>query len=198
MQALETAKQGSTISLGLIDRLLPAATTLRADEEIQVAIPAALFVPSIAPQVPEELMRTLAPEFLLGIHMFDGPQAFLILRTDSYERAFAAMLEWEETMESGLAPLFTRNPRPRIPEEAAGTATATSTATTTTEVAPTPLTGFADKIVENRDARAVVNNVGDLLLLWTFLDRNTIVITTNEYTLREIITRLSAPVTPTP
>jgi hypothetical protein len=71
-------------------------------------------------------------------------------------------------------------------------------ATTTT---PTQFiqTGFVDKIVENHDARVIQNNTGDVSLLWTFIDRNTLVITTQGATLREIISRLQqAPVTPIP
>jgi hypothetical protein len=197
MQGLENAKAASTVSLGLIDRLLPAATTQDSEGEIQTAIPAALFLPLIAPTAPEELIRTLAKEFLLGVHIFDGPQAFLILRTDSYERAFAAMLAWEGTMQTELTPLFTRDLVPKTPAITPPVDTATSTATTTPqELARRTQPGFVDRIVENRDTRVVLNETEDILLLWTFLDRNTIVITTNEYTLREIISRLGAPVTP--
>lgn len=187
---LTRAVQESTVSLGLIERLLPAAETIEGEEKIHAVIPPQLFLPILAPAIPEELVRTLQKEFLLGIHMFDGPQAFLILHTDSYEHAFAAMLAWERTMRDELLPLFNRTPRPRTPQETETTSTATSTLPIRTQ--------FVDKIVENRDTRAVLNQPGDLLLVWTFLDRNTIVITTNEYTLREIITRLSAPVTPRP
>ena len=50
---------------------------------------------------------------------------------------------------------------------------------------------FLDQIVENHDARVALNAQSDILLLWTFLDRSTIVITTNDATLREVISRLS-------
>jgi hypothetical protein len=37
------------------------------------------------------------------------------------------------------------------------------------------------------------------LLLWGFINRNTLVITTNEATMREVISRLkNAPIVPTP
>jgi len=53
--------------------------------------------------------------------------------------------------------------------------------------------------VENRDTRSYLNSSGDILLLWTFLGRNIILITTNEYTLREVLSRMSsAPVVPIP
>ena len=91
-------------------------------------------------------------------------------------------------MAADLGPLFTRTPSPTINTATTPAATSTSTAT------PASLT-FADKIVENRDARVITNQVGDILLLWTFLDHGTILITTNDATLREIVSRASsAPV----
>jgi hypothetical protein len=120
------------------------------------------------------------------------------------------MLAWEESMYNDLTPLFKRVPpvhaRPTGPtptiEDPIGTSTASSSpaatstpaATTTAIEAPQFFQGnFLDQIVENHDARVMLSQDGDILLLWTFLDRSTIVVTTNEATLREIISRLSQP-----
>jgi hypothetical protein len=114
------------------------------------------------------------------------------------------MLEWERTMQNDLSPLFKR-----IPPTHANTSTsvdttiASSSASTTSTIPATeePFgpAAFVDKIVENHDARAVLNSDGEILLLWTFIDRYTLVITTNEYTLREVVSRLAnAPVVSIP
>jgi hypothetical protein len=178
-------------------------------------VPAQTFFMQIAPNMPQTLTRTLLPTFLLGVHAYDGNQALLILKTDSYEQAFSGMLAWERTMRDDLLPLFAYTPPARITQEnmlATTTATstlaatstqaqATSTATTTPEAAPSAFlqTGFIDKIVENHDARVFQNNFGDVYFLWTFLDRGTIVITTNPNTLKEVILRThEAPIVPTP
>jgi hypothetical protein len=92
------------------------------------------------------------------------------------------MLAWEHTMYQDLTPLFARTPRPRINDEEAAT---------TTPPVQVLQTTFSDRVVENRDSRIVQNEAGDILLLWTFLDRSTIAITTNEHTLRELITRFT-------
>ena len=86
-------------------------------------------------------------------------------------------------MRGDFLPLFDRAPRPRLPEEGV----ATSSVGTVPQLLQT---GFADKILENRDARVILNTSGDILLLWAPLTQNLFVITTNEYTLREIISRL--------
>lgn len=191
MTDLEQARANSALPLGLIERLLvvhPATSTSGAPQ----AVAAGDVIATLAPNAPLELLRTVEPEFLLGVHSFDGNQSLLIVRVDSYDVGYGAMLAWEISIKDDLTPLFARTPRPRIPEEGS----ATSTASTTPQFLRTV---FIDRVVENRDTRVVENEFGDILLLWTFLDRNTILITTNEYTLREVLSRAkTAPVIPLP
>ena len=188
VQSLEAARTNVKLSLGLVERLYPARPSAL-PEGIPQLLTAPELLAVLAPHVPDTLARTLEPAYLLGVHSFDENQPFLILRVDSYEQGFSGMLAWERTMQADLAPLFAR--KAPIHVEAVQ---ATSTASSTPPFIPTQ---FVDRIVENRDARVIQNNFGDILLLWTFLSRNTVLITTNEYTLREIISRLStAPLVP--
>ncbi len=189
MGALDGARESNDLPLGLIGRLYPAQNLGTEEATRYELLPLEKFLTLLAPSMPPELVRTLEPTYLLGIHTFDGTQAFLILRADTFERGYAGMLAWERGMRNDLLPLFNRSPRPRIPEEGVATSSVGS-------VPQLLQTGFVDKIIENRDARAILNTSGDLLLLWTFIDRNLLVVTTNEFTLREIISRLGqTPVT---
>lgn len=188
ISALQQLNTDITLTLGLVGRLYPTTITTDTDgNSVYTPLGATQFFSLMAPGAPVELARTMEEPYLLGIHVFDGHQAFLILTVDSYEQAFSGMLRWEATMRNDLGVLFVRTPRPRIPEEGIASSTPTTG----------PInTGFVDAVVENHDARVVKNENGDLLLLWTFLDKNTLLITTNEYTLRELLTRLTnAPVT---
>ncbi|MDE2071525.1 MAG: hypothetical protein KGI70_02205 [Patescibacteria group bacterium] len=191
MDALDTTRRAEQLSLGLLDEILvtqPATSTGGAP----TVMDAQTLLNLLAPSIPQELVRTIDPHYyLLGVHSFDQNQAFLIVRTDNYETAYAAMLAWEHTIQVDLSPLFTRTPSPHL----GSTASTTQAATSSAQILPT---GFSDRVVENHDARVIQNSSGDILLLWTFLDRNTLTITTNEYTLREIIARAQAPVIPQP
>lgn len=186
MQRLQTAQQESTLSLGLIEQLLVTTGSGETLQQVGIQNLLALF----APTIPEQFLRTLGPTYLLGVHSYDENQAFLVLLVDSYDSAYAGLLAWEPTMRSDLSPLFTRTP----PIHAAPLSAATSTASSTPPSSTVALT-FVDRIVENHDARVIQNSYGDILLLWTFLSRNVVVIATNEATLREIISRANtAPV----
>lgn len=215
MRALSAARNQVSLSLGLVARLLIVKPSGLGDgSAAEVGAPE--FLQALSPSMPAELLRTLEEQMLLGIHSYDENQAFMIFKVDSYETAYSGMLAWEVSMRNDLSPLFTRTPavRPRTPAPApapvlplgttTGTSTATSTplATTTTSTSTSPKAeplpavqffqgNFVDHVVENHDGRAVLNEMGDVLLLWTFLDRSTVVVTTNTSTLREVISRLS-------
>lgn len=189
VQKLETARKSASLALGSVARLYPATPTQ--DKEAPQLLTATELLGVMASNMPEELARALQPAYLLGVHVFDENQPFLILRVDSYGQGFSGMLAWERVMQNDLEPLFTRRVAAHVK-----TQQASSTATSTLSEQPIQ-TQFVDKIVENRDARVIQNGYGDILLLWTFLSRNTILITTNEYTMREVISRLSsAPIVP--
>ncbi len=190
VNTLTSARSGVSLSLGLIERLLitEATTTPNATPK---AMDAPAFLSLVAPDVPNELLSTLQPQFLLGVHSYNQNQLFLILQVNSYEQAFAGMLAWESTMGQDLSPLFFL-PQPVSPNPQA----TTSPTTPAPQVLNTP---FVDGVIENHDARILEDSSGNIILFWTFLDSSTLVIANNDATLREIISRLSgSPITPTP
>lgn len=186
MQNLESLKEKTALSLGLVSRMYLVVSTTSVDQKnIPPPITSQQLLSTLAPNVADDLLRTFDPNYyLLGVHVFDGNQEFLILKVDSYVQAYAGMLQWERTMATELSPLFIRTPRPRTAEELS----AASTTAQTPSLLPTQ---FVDTVVANHNARAVLNDAGDTLLLWSFIDRDTLVITNNESTLAEIISRRS-------
>lgn len=188
---IAAAVQGARLSLGLVEWLYVAPPTTGTPQQLTVQE----LLSTIAPNVPPNLLRTLQPTYLLGVHSFDENQAFLLLQTDSYETAYSGMLGWEYWMYGDLKPIFNRKPSVQLTTNTDSSATSTVASNS----AQFFNTGFVDKVVENRDARVILNDKGDLLLLWTMLGRNLILITTNEYTLREVVSRINvAPVVPIP
>ncbi len=188
MTILQAARIQAKLSLGLIQWLYIAESPATKDGQYR-PIGSAELLGTMVPEMPEKLLRVLSNQYLLGLHSFDENQPFLLLQVDSYETAYAGMLEWERTLQSDLSPLFTRIPSPQ------------KTGATLPDESPLQFirSNFLDRVVENRDARVVQNINGDILMLWTFLGRNTVLITTNEYTLREVLSRLNTtPVVPIP
>jgi len=111
----------------------------------------------LAPQAPENFVRSLDKKYMIGVYSFDSNEPFIILTTNDYARSYAGMLKWEENMAQDLGEIFS------IPKEL-GTSTK----------------DFVDKAIQNKDLRVLTDASRNTVLLYSFLDKNTILITTNE------------------
>lgn len=136
------------------------------------------FVSAVNFKMPDLLQRSLTPEFMLGLHYWNGNQPFLILKTDSYGNAFAGMLEWEKNMKKDLGVLFSLNSRQ-----------SNKVASSTDDIFASER-DFEDVFVKNKDARAIRDANGEVFLIYDLHDKDTIVITTNTTTLTELSDRL--------
>ncbi|MEK7179893.1 MAG: hypothetical protein AAB706_00290 [Patescibacteria group bacterium] len=123
----------------------------------------------IAPSVPSYLERSFENEYMLGLYIPVENEPFLILKTNSYETAFSGMLAWEETLIHELGPLFIKD-MGVLPETSGKKL-------------------FGDHIVKNKDTRVVKDMNGNIVFLYSFLDKETIIITTKEDVLLEILGR---------
>ena len=138
------------------------------------------FLRIIEARVPASFLRSLENNFMFGYHEANGNQPFLILNTTSYGEGYAGMLAWEPYLRLDLSPVFTS-------AAVSGEGTVTSTSTPTTSIGGDR---FRDRVIKNKDARILFNPDGSILLLYTLLDQQTIIITTNEVTFNEISARL--------
>ena len=120
------------------------------------------------------LLRFLEPNMSFGYHSTTENSPFLILKTISFEDSFSEMLNWEETILENLQSIFIEdNPvfsKDRLRETKYQ---------------------FKDIVIKNKDARAILDGGGKILFVYSFSDKNTIVITTNKTTLQEVFDRLS-------
>ena len=144
-------------------------TGLVANEKI---IDATRFLTLINAHTPPEILRTLKPEYMFGMQNYDGNQSFLILKVGSYENAFSGMLAWEIDMWSDFKSLF-----------------ALPTIVPSGQIKGIETAKFQDAIYSNKDSRVVKDASGNILFLYSIIDKNTIVITTSADTLREVISR---------
>lgn len=160
-EVLANERKNSSLPLGKI--LTPFAT--RKEGQSTVLVPVDAFMDMVGLRPGAQLSRSLDPEFMFGIHSYDGNQPFLILKTRSYGSAFTGMLEWENRLGDDLRELFFDQP----------------------VGIPLP-TLWSDSVFENKDLR-VLRDGAKTRLLYSLIDKSTIVITTNEQTFKEILSR---------
>jgi nitrate/nitrite-specific signal transduction histidine kinase len=103
-------------------------------------------------------------------------EVFLILKTNYYQGAFSGMLSWEKDIKNNLGGIFF------APEA--------EVVATTSENLIKKYKDFEDVVYKNRDTRALRDSNRKINLIYSFLDKNTIIIATNPETLDQVITRL--------
>ncbi len=115
----------------------------------------------LSASLPPTLERTLKDEYAVGIISQNNQTSyFLIISVNDFGRAFSGMLEWEKSMENDLSFLNI----------------ATSTG----------VFEWKDLIIKNKDTRALANPKNQAKMAYTFLDKNTILITNNLWTIGEM------------
>ena len=163
---------GSVAHLHFIQSMLGNDTPLIAKD----------FLAVLAPTAPGSFTRSLEPEFTFGFHNRETNEPFLVAKTRFFENAFAGMLQWEARMRFDLAPLF-GNPAATASRVSEDTAFGKSVTGSTT---------FVDMVIQNKDTRALLDENERIVLLYSFIDRETIVITTNTDTFKEILGRMNS------
>lgn len=110
---------------------------------------------------PSTLLRTMKAPYILGTLGQNGSRTnFIILSAGDFGQAFAGMLEWETNLPKDLSFL--------------GVDLATNSYF------------WRDMIVKNKDVRVLTNEAEDVKIAYTFLDRDTILITNNLDTIGDI------------
>ncbi|OHA86981.1 MAG: hypothetical protein A3A96_03530 [Candidatus Zambryskibacteria bacterium RIFCSPLOWO2_01_FULL_39_39] len=129
---------------------------------------------------PSELVRTLRDEYALGvISQNEVNSSFMVITVDDFGRAFAGMLDWEKSLEKDL--FFLSRELPKEPE----VQTDLEEPIQPTQPSETIFT-WKDVIIKNKDTRALVDEGGRSIIAYTFLDKNTILITDNTLVIGDI------------
>lgn len=163
-----------------LDNITGLYFTHTADDGTKNLLDASSFLNSIGSNVPEALLRVLDPDFTFGIHSYDGNNPFIILKTNFYQGAYAGLLSWEENIVSDLNGWFTNfNPSSQTISGNSGQVLKQGYQ-------------FSDEVIKNKDARVLRDSSGKIILLYSIIDQQTIIITTSEDTFKEVINRLIA------
>ncbi|VAW25483.1 hypothetical protein MNBD_BACTEROID04-516 [hydrothermal vent metagenome] len=118
-------------------------------------------------KMPALLSRSFSKEFMLGVYSSNSGRnmPFLILTTNSYEQTFAGMFKWENNILSDFYKLF-------------GLSTKQATQS------------FRDYVIRGNDVRILKNQNGETLMLYSFINKDMLVVTTNEEVLNKILFKL--------
>ncbi len=168
-----SADSSKSLSQTLAGIKAKAHMSLGEIEEIDILRNGALLSPAevlTALGAPDELARN-ATAILVGVHAGNGTQPFILVSVSDYDRAFHAMLVWERGMGDSLGFFFA--PNGVMPESVTTRA---------------PTLSFTDRVFANLDVR---ESQSAWPILYAFMSQSILLMTTNDSTVREVITRLS-------
>lgn len=123
------------------------------------------FLTKIGTQAPGSLIRSFGPIFMLGGL---GERRFLIIELSSFQNSFAGMLNWEKDLPVDLAGLFSQG----------------------STLAGLGGQSFADMVYKNKDLRVLSS--GEVpVLLYSFFNNDTLIITETPEVLQAVVDRLT-------
>lgn len=115
--------------------------------------------------VPDNLTRHLRDNFLFGVYdSGESRSRFLILQTSFFDQAWSAAFDWERYMVGDLSTLL------RMPND--------------------NRVVWSDRVIRNKDVREAKNEAGETVLIYSFINDQTILIARNENTFVEVYRRL--------
>lgn len=130
-----------------------------------VKISGTQFIEAMNFSTPDILKRSLTDKWMAGVYgTEDRNIPFIILTSDFFQNTFAGMLKWESQMPDEIAMIFNYQ--------------------------NTTQGKFQDRVIRNRDIREYVNENGEILFLYTFINQNTVLITTSEAVVPAIVDRI--------
>ena len=155
------------------------------------------------------------------IYGLDGENPFILMEIRSFETTFAGMIKWEETMTRDLEPVFhkireinieTEIPNPEYVETDENEVEESEektldpneeVETTEEETVEIPKTiieitqenwrgaKYYDEILFNKDARVLRKDTGEQGIIYTFIDENYVLISTEVSTIKTILEKVS-------
>lgn len=123
----------------------------------------------LALDIPPTVMSNFIGAFMIGSHRSsDSVVPFLVLKTISEENARVAMFAWESTLYDAGVKSFGLESKLSLVDKS-----------------------FENTIIRNKDARVLRDENGEIVLIYTFLDKQTLIITTKPDTIALAIERLN-------
>jgi len=119
-------------------------------------------------EMPFRVLKNVDEHAMFGSLVLKNSTPFILFKVSSFSNAWAGMLEWEKKMEKDLRPMIE-----------------------VTRSGETSEGSFVDEVIANKDTRIIKDGEGDILL-YSFINSDTLVITTSRTVLKELVRRVTS------
>ncbi len=142
----------------------------KGQDQTKVTLSSSEFFALLKTNIPPPLTLALKDNFMLGVYGGDTNSLFMIFKTDVPDDAYASMLSWERKLFYDLFPIFkidVSGDRAQLVDQ-----------------------NFTDTLIQNKDARAIKDNAGNIAFFYSFVDQSTLLIAENPKVLSEVLARI--------
>ncbi len=182
MAALSNVAQGGSVAGNVI---VTYVTGPNATSTTGIPQQGGMLIKALTLAAPDILLRNIDETSTVGtIRAGSESRPFFILKVNSYERTFAGMLAWEQTMQEDIAILYP--PYPSLAQITASTSPQSSAITSQSPV-------FTDAVVANHNVRIVRDDSGRSILLYGYRGKDILIIARDEAAFSELLSRVSLP-----
>lgn len=122
----------------------------------QAELPAQAFLDILDLRAPGSFLRTIEPQMMFGAHVSAPNAPFIVFKVRNFEDALGGMLLFEPNLNSDFAPLMGNN----LSRDG-------------------QVGAFRDEVIGGVDARSLYDDYGNRVMMYSFIDQETLVITTS-------------------
>jgi hypothetical protein len=166
------------------------------------------FLAMLGARVPENLRNVLDPEFFLGIHRGTANEKFILFRVTNFENGFIGMLNWETVLARDLESVFPseiakarttfeENVSETIISEEPQNIDENTEELEDEEIIPQTIQrtidntrDWRDRVIRNTDARALLDESGQVVFFYAIIDKEYIFFGSSEVTFAEVMRRV--------
>jgi hypothetical protein len=123
---------------------------------------------------PDRLARSFREEMFAGIYAQGDKHPLFIFKIENFDTAYDGMLTWEKTMYQDFESFIRTE---KVGEET---------------IATLPAQNFIDVIIANKDCRVLKDGFGNDIIVYSFIDQETLIIADSEETFKEIVARYTS------
>jgi hypothetical protein len=179
MKALANVAQSGSVSGNVVVTYVTGAD---ATSTTGIPQPGGVLIKALSLPAPDILLRNIGTDSTVGtIHAGAESRPFFVVKVSSYERTFAGMLAWEQTMGTDLSILYP--PYTSMPD----TSASSSAKILLAPRAPT----FTDGVVANYNVRILRDATGRSILLYGYRGKDMLIIARDETAFSALISRLN-------
>lgn len=152
-------------SASIFVEIRPVNRTGTEEDFVDEAVDLITFMKAVDIAPPSGFPRQVAEEFFFGFLVEKPSEPILVFPVLFFENAVSEMFKWEGTLFENLRGIFNITETPLRDSSRQNTLTNSM---------------FEDVLIQNTDARAVINEGGEYILIYSFVDRKTLLIAGGE------------------